>query len=129
MTSVPACRVPSTELGYAQSLTVDTGDEKHDFEALKYVLCTSYRMRAVSYTPGTQGFTAWKQNQRNTQENSRVIEPRRIWGMESGRVPRWDLLEGSLIQSTQAEPKTSGLLQQGLWADRSQGPRSRAQES
>lgn len=33
--------------------------------------------------------------------------------MESGRVPRWDLLEGSLIQSTQAEPKTSGLLQQG----------------
>lgn len=40
MTLIPACRGPSTELSYAQSLTVDTGDEKHDFEALKYMICT-----------------------------------------------------------------------------------------
>lgn len=33
----------------------------------------------------------------------------------------WELLEGSLFQPAQSELKMSGLLQQGLWRDSSQG--------
>lgn len=77
-------------------------------------------MGAVPYTPGPQGFTARKQNQRNSQENSRVVEdklgtePRGIWGMGSARG------KSDPIHSGRAQEE-SGLLQQGLWADSSQG--------
>lgn len=45
---------------------------------------------------------------------------RGVWSMEPGSST-WELLEGSLFQPAQSELKTSGLLQQGLWRDSSQG--------